>query len=421
MAVTTVHDPAALVARTIRLPDDIEVLDVMAEPGYAWLRPGLALVGQGEALRIAIPRTDPAAAAKVVSNTLVQIEVDGTIDNFPHGPIALGALPFDRDTPGHISVPELLVGRTDSGNAWATAISPGGRLDPKEAVIDATTRCAASPETTPSTFDIHPEREVSDWCEALRSAREELRQGFANKVVLARSIKVVTDQPISHKTLLKRLRSTYPSCMVYAIDDLIGASPELLVARDGNEVRSHPMAGTAPRSDDPVVDAQLATNLKASDKDLREHRFTIDMVHETLLPWCSWLDEEAEPSLVTMANVRHLATLVQGHLSSPPASVIELMTALHPTPAVCGTPRPHAVELIKRHEVLDRGRYAGPVGWVNSNGDGEWAVAIRCAQLDTTGARLMAGVGVVADSDATSELAETRAKLQALLGAIVRP
>ena len=182
------------------------------------------------------------------------------------------------------------------------------------------------------------------------------------------------------------------------------------------------MAGTAPRSGDPI-DRRRAwpPTCWRPTKDQIEHRFTIDMVHDTLLPWCSYLDEEAAPSIVAMANVQHLATLVEGQLSSPPASVIELMRALHPTPAVNGSPREVALELIERYEGLDRGRYGGPVGWVDAAGNGAWTVGIRSAELDGTRARLFAGVGVVADSDPDAELAETRAKFEAMLNAILRP
>jgi len=221
--------------------------------------------------------------------------------------------------------------------------------------------------------------------------------------------------------VLSELRRSYPACMLFATDGFVGASPELLVARSGDLVRSHPMAGTAPRSSDPSTDARLAANLLASAKDQVEHRYTIDMVHDTLLPWCSYLDEEADPSIVAMANVQHLATRVEGRLSSPPASVVELVRALHPTPAVNGAPREEALALIDRYEAVDRGRYGGPVGWVDAAGNGAWAVGIRSAELDGSRARLFAGVGVVADSDPAAELAETRAKFQALLGALLRP
>jgi menaquinone-specific isochorismate synthase len=252
-------------------------------------------------------------------------------------------------------------------------------------------------------------------------ARDELRTGSADKVVLAREVVVRADAPLPRAAILDRLRRAYPSCMLYAVGGFVGATPELLVSRMGDIVRSHPMAGTTPRSADPTTDARLAAALLASTKDREEHRITIDMVHDTLLRYCSYIDEEAEPSVVAMANVSHLATLVEGRLSSPPASAIELMTALHPTPAVCGSPRSAALALIDRYEDLDRGPYAGPVGWVDAAGNGEWAVGLRGAVLDGTTARLFAGVGVVPDSDPAAELAETQAKLQAVLAAIIRP
>jgi menaquinone-specific isochorismate synthase len=208
--------------------------------------------------------------------------------------------------------------------------------------------------------------------------------------------------------------------MLGAVDGFVCASPETLVARHGDVVRSHPLAGTAPRGGDPSTDARLAAGLLASPKDRAEHQVTIDFVHDTLLPWCSFLDEEAEPSIVGVANVQHLGTMVEGRLSDPTPSVLDLVEALHPTPAVAGDPRDDALDLIRKLEPGDRGRYAGPVGWVDGRGNGRWAVGIRSAELSGTEARLWAGVGIVADSDPLLELEETRAKAQAMLGALVR-
>lgn len=407
-----------LIARTRPLDVDIDLLDVAGDDGIVWLHGDAGMAGRGEAMRIEVPRSDPSVAANAVSAALGSIEIDDEVGTRGSGPVAIGALPFAPDREGHVVVPTLLVAKAGDGTRWVTTVARAG----EEPDVHASALLAPTVTgTPPSTYSITSERPVDDWCRSVESARDELRAGAADKVVLARAVEVVTDTKLSRRAVLDRLRTTYPSCMVYAVAGFAGASPELLVAREGDVVRSHPMAGTAARSDDPSLDARLANELLTSSKDLVEHRYTIDMVHDTLLPWCSWLDEEAEPSIVTMANVRHLATLVEGRLSSPPASVVELMTALHPTPAVCGSPRADALELIDRYEALDRGRYAGPVGWVDANGDGEWAVAIRSAELDGRRARLMAGVGVVADSDPMAELAETRAKLQALLGAIVRP
>jgi menaquinone-specific isochorismate synthase len=248
-----------------------------------------------------------------------------------------------------------------------------------------------------------------------------LVDGTLAKVVLAREVVVTADAPIDVAAVLARLRAGYPTCHVFHVDGFVGASPELLVSRVGDVVRSHPMAGTAPRGGDPSADARLAASLLASTKDREEHQITIDMVHDTLLPWCSYLDYEAEPSIVPVANVQHLATMVEGRLSQPAPSVLELVQALHPTPAVCGQPREAALDYIVEHEGFDRGRYAGAVGWVDSRGNGSWAVSVRTAQLDGPTARLCAGCGIVADSDPVAELEESRAKLQAMLSAIVRP
>jgi len=201
----------------------------------------------------------------------------------------------------------------------------------------------------------------------------------------------------------------------------VGASPELLVERMDRTVRSHPLAGTAPRTGDPATDARLAAQLIASTKDQVEHRVVIEVVNDTLLPYCSYLDWEPEPSIVTVANVQHLGTAVEGRLSAPPPHVLELVHALQPTPALGGHPRADALAMIAELEGWDRGRYGGAVGWVDAAGNGTWAVGIRCAEIDGPRARLFAGVGVVAGSDPHAELAETQAKLQAMLSAIIRP
>ena len=269
-------------------------------------------------------------------------------------------------------------------------------------------------------FTVTAQREPDDWCALVERATKAMTGGTLHKVVLARQIDIDADHPIDRLAVLERLRSAYPGCHVVSVDGFVAASPELLVSVTGDIVRSHPMAGTAPRRR-PTTDQRLAASLLASAKDRQEHQITIDMVHDTLLPWCSYLDYEAEPSVVAVANVQHLATLVEGRLSQPAPSVLELVAALHPTPAVAGWPRDEAVEWIEENEGFDRRRYAGTAGWVDAAaGNGTWAVSIRCAEIDGPAAGL-GGNGIVADSDPSTELAETRSKLQALLSAIVRP
>jgi menaquinone-specific isochorismate synthase len=399
---------------TRRLDVDVDLLAFAGDDGALWMRGRSGLAGRGEVMRIDVPRVDPATAAKAVHDALDQIEVDDEVGVPGTGPVALGALPFDVNEPGAVVVPALVVGRADDGTRWITSI---GSADDEPVLPDLPPMSYVEPRS----FHVTSEQAVEDWCDDLVALRDALRAGRADKVVLARAVRVEADAPLFRRAIVERLRAAYPACMLSAVGDFVSASPELLVARAGDVVRSHPMAGTAPRSDDPSTDARLAAALIASTKDQREHRLTIDMVHDTLLPWCSYLDEEAEPSIVAMANVQHLATLVEGRLSDPPASVIELVTALHPTPAVGGSPRAVALELMAAHEHLDRGRYGGPVGWVDAAGNGAWAVGIRSAEVHGSTARLFAGVGVLPGSDVDAELAETRAKLQALLGAIVRP
>lgn len=400
-----------LVARTRRLDEEIDLLAVAGPDGVLFTRGGTGLAGRGETLRIAHgPEDDPEAS---IGAALGTIEVDDEVARPGCGPVGFAALPFDPRRAGTVIVPEIVVGRAEDGTRWVTTVGPAGapRPDLVAPPVD---------QTGPSRIEVAAARPAADWCAAVATATAAIRAGRLDKVVLAREVSVTADRPIDAATVLDRLRTTFPGCWITAVDGVIGASPELLVARRGDVVRSHPLAGTAPRGGDPTTDARLGARLLASTKNREEHQITIDEVHETLLPWCSYLDSEAEPSIVAVANVQHLGTMVEGRLSDPVPSVLELVRALHPTPAVCGRPRGPALTLIDEVEQLDRGSYAGPVGWVDHRGNGEWAVGIRSAAIEGPVARLRAGNGIVADSDPETELAETQAKLQALLGVLVR-
>ncbi len=422
-----------LVARTRVLDTDPDLLAVADDDGAVFVKERVGVAGVGVATSITVPRTGGSADADAVSEALGRIAHDDPVHHPGSGPVAIGALPFAPDAPGTLVVPRVAVGRAEDGTRWVTTIA---RPDdqPSVAEVEGIVRRGlgrqtgfardARPDTDdagPGHYSLRAARPAATWCDAVAEATARIRRGDAHKVVLARAVEVITDRPLTPFAVLDQLRRAYPASHLFSVDGFVGATPELLVARAGERVMAHPMAGTAPRSGDPSADARLAASLLASSNTRAEHRHTIDMVHDTLLPWCSYLDEEAEPSVVAMANVQHLGTRLEGRLSSPAASVLELVAALHPTPAVGGTPRTEALALIAELEQLDRGRYAGPVGWVDAEGNGTWAVGIRSAEISGTTARLYAGVGVVADSDPASELAETRAKLQALLGAVVRP
>ncbi len=385
----------------------VDLNDVAGGDGVLFVRNAVGIAGRGVAATVPV---DQAAGF------LASLEHDSTVSEA--GPVALGCVPFVPGSSASLVVPSVQFRKDAAGTASVTTV---GDVDDDD-VIAALTQRVVSPATAAS-WSIEPAVDVDAYLAAVAAARDAVRAGELTKAVIARPIVVTSSEPIDVHAVLRRLRASFGSSYRYSIDGFIGASPELLVEVEGPVVRSHPLAGTAPRTGDIDNDARIAADLIASTKNQIEHRVVIDVVHDTLLPWASYLDWEPEPSIVTVANVQHLGTRMEGMLSQPGPSVIELVRALSPTPALGGHPRNEAIELIQRVEGFERGRYGGAVGWVDAQGNGTWAVAIRCAELsdDRRSARLVAGGGIVADSDPHAELAETQAKFQAMLSAIVRP
>lgn len=404
--------PPALVAVTRPLERTaVDPLALCGADGVAFSRAdGLAVAGRGEVARLGLAD---------VGAVLATARVDDPVARPGTGPIAIGALPFRPGGPAELIVPATVVGRAADGTAWVTAV--GTEDAPPPEPTDPFPTSGPDLVAGPGAFEVRSVRPPDDWCAAVAAATAEIRGGRLDKVVLAREVRVVADAPFDVAAVLRRLGLGFPGCYVFHVDGFLGASPELLVARADREVRSQPMAGTAPRRGDPVADADAVARLQASPSYRHEHQVTIDAVYDALVPFCSYLDFEAEPSVVALPNVTHLATTVSGQLSSPAPPVLDLVAALHPTPAVCGRPRDVALEVIDELEGFDRGPYAGAVGWTDRHGNGEWAVAIRSAVIDGTEARVFGGNGIVADSDPPTELVETRAKLQALLSVLVRP
>ena len=381
----------------------LDLNDIARGDGFLFVRDGVGLAGRGVAAR---------APAGEIAGVLASIDHDDTTGGGT-APVAIGWLPFDPGARGELVVPAVTVRKTADGRRLVTTID--GAAEPLPA--------PHPPSPSASAYTIEPVTPVDHYLAAVAATRDAVRDGRLTKAVIAREIAVTADRPIDRHGVLQRLKASFGSSYRFAVDGLIGASPELLVEVDGQTVRSHPLAGTAPRTGDVTLDAEIATQLIASTKNQVEHRVVIDVVHDTLLPWCSFLDWEPDPSIVTVANVQHLGTRIEGLLSAPPPNVLELVTALSPTPALGGHPRDIALALIAAVEGVERGRYGGAVGWVDAAGNGTWAVAIRCAELSPDGcrARLLAGGGIVADSDPLAELAETQAKFQAMLSALIRP
>jgi menaquinone-specific isochorismate synthase len=382
----------------------LDLNDVARDDGYLFVRDGVGLAGRGVAARIPFDEA-PAALAAMEHDDRTALGV---------APVGIGWIPFVPGEAGEIVIPRVVVVKTAAGDSWVTRTESDDVGD-----LAAT----AAPQPSTDTYRIEQVTPTATYLAAVAAACNAVRAGRLTKAVIAREIAVTATRPFDRHGILHRLRAAFGLSYRFAVDGFFGASPELLVAVDGRTVTSHPLAGTAPRAGDPERDAALAAALVESTKNQVEHRVVIDMVHDTLLPWCSYLDWEPEPSVVTVANVQHLGTRIEGRLSSPPPHVATLVRALSPTPALGGHPGPEALKLIADVEGVDRDRYGGAVGWFDATGNGTWAVAIRCAQLsaDGTVARLHAGGGIVADSDPLAELAETQAKFQAMLSAIIRP
>ena len=381
----------------------VDLNDVAGGDGYLFVRDGVGFAGQGIAHSI---------SADTAADFLRTIDHDNQT-SLDVGPIAIGNIAFQRMAPATLVIPRKVVGKDEAGNCWITTIDDAS----------PTISPALASQPKPSTFNVEPITPIETYKKAVLAARDAVRSGAITKAVIAREIRVTSSIPIDVHAVLLRLRATFARSYRYSINGFIGASPELLVEINGDRIRSHPLAGTTPRTGDPKTDDELARKLIASMKDQVEHRVVIDVIHEMLLPWCSYLDWEPEPSVLQVANVQHLGTLIEGHLSAVRPSVMEIVRTLSPTPALGGHPRDAALALIADVEELDRGPYGGAVGWVDGSGNGTWAVAIRCAELsdDRLTARLIAGGGIVAASDPDAELAETQAKFQAMLSAIVRP
>jgi menaquinone-specific isochorismate synthase len=401
-----------LAARTVPLGTGRPDLAAVASAGGVLLeRDGTGLAGRGVAARIDLPGglADPQAGV-VVAAALAAIEGRDEVGAPGCGPVAVAALPFDPYAPASLVVPALLVG-TDGTQSWLTTVGPAAP-DPEP-----------WPTAVPDAFTLTPPVSHRDWCALVERAVAAIRDGRFDKVVLAREVVVDANAVIHVGSVLERLRALYPSCVVFSVDGFVGASPELLVSRRGATVRSHPLAGTIPRSGDPHTDAAAAQAFLASAKERAEHDYVVSDVARALGPYCEGLQVPAVPSVLPLRNVSHLGTLITGDLAPGrhQPSALELAARLHPTAAVGGTPRPAALAWLAEHEGMERGPYAGAVGWVDAAGNGEWMVGIRSALIDGARARLFAGVGVVADSDPAAELAETQLKLQAVLAALVRP
>ncbi len=397
-------------ARTIRIDDPGGLLAHLPDAApLAWLRGGDGLVGWGEAARLDVGRGhDRFRRAEAWWRDLCsRLDVDDDLNVPGSGPVAFGSFSFDADIPGSVLVvPRVVLGRS-GGLAWLTTIGDAQRrLLPVDPPLPPT-RVRYADGSLPAL----------DWQAAVSAAVQEIRAGRLEKVVLARDLIATSDTDIDPRFLLHRLAARFPACWTFACAGLVGATPELLVRRVGDRVESGVLAGSVRRGRDAAEDAELAAWLLASAKDRQEHAISVRSASQALSPHCADLDVPESPTLLRLANVQHLATDITGRLLDN-ATALGLVGDMHPTAAVCGTPSDVAAELIRRTEGMDRGRYTGPVGWTGADGDGEWGIALRCAELAGPSLRLFAGCGIVAGSQAEAELAEAQMKLAAMRDAL---
>jgi menaquinone-specific isochorismate synthase len=414
-----------LVVRTVAVPDpgDDFAQEIPVPAALAWIRQGAGLVGWGEAARVALPTgTDRFSEGEKWFRAVADAaDIDDRVGRRGCGLVAFGAFTFDDAAEGSVLiVPAVVLGRDGTGNAWLTTITVGG-AEPVPVPDDRFPWRSGPrvPVTEPGDLQWRDGSLTgAEWALAVGEAvRRITHSERLRKVVLARDIYATAPEPIDARALLRRLAARYRGCYTFSCDGLVGATPELLIRRDGWEVHSVVLAGTTPRGATAAEDSTLAAALIGSAKENEEHRYAAESLHDSLAPLCQAMYVEPRPELIRLPNVQHLGTRVRGTLAEMRSSMA-LAAAVHPTAAVGGTPTEDAVEVIRELESMDRERYAGPVGWTDANGNGEWGIALRCAQLSGNEARLFAGCGIVAGSDPAAELAETLAKFRPMRAAL---
>lgn len=395
--------PAApLIVRSVPVDlADLPLLDLLPrqEP-VSWLRRGEGLVGWGVAARLETSGpTRFSDAVKWWSETVGRAEVTDHVGEPGTGLVCFGAFAF-ADEPGEsvLVVPQVVVGRRGD-RTWLTTVS-----------VEAPA-LAPAPAPDPPVGLVFSDGALNgeEWMSVVAEAVGRISAGELEKVVLARDLIATTDAPLDVRWPLHRLAAQYEMCWTFHVDGLFGATPEMLVRRERGLVTSRVLAGTIRRTGDDERDLALAATLARSSKDLEEHEYAVRSVADALEPHCSSMNVPEAPFVLHLPNVMHLATDVNGVVHDV-ATSLELAESLHPSAAVGGTPTPAATRLIADIEGMPRDRYAGPVGWMDASGDGEWGIALRSAMVTDSGVRLFAGCGIVASSDPEAELAESQAK-----------
>ena len=372
----------------------------------AWIRSGDGLVGFGEYKKFIVTGEDRFDKARAWWNDqLSEFKINNNVHGSGTGPLLFASFAFDSTSPSVLVIPEIVLGQKN-GKSWITWIG-----DKNQPGLEKISNSSISGEITWQ--DAAKDEEV--WRQQVTKAITAIKDGLVEKVVLARDLTATSTKEIDTRSLLQRLEIEYPSTWLFLVNGLVGATPELLVRLSKSLVTSRVLAGTIRKSGNEDRDLALAASLAKSSKDLEEHEYAVKSVADGLAPFCSSTNVPESPFVLHLANVMHLATDVTGVLNSSArqADVFTLIEQLHPSAAVCGTPTEVAKKYISQLEQMDRGRYSGPVGWIDAQGDGEIAIALRCGLLseDRKSIRIFAGCGIVADSNPEKEFAESQSKL----------
>ena len=398
---------------SIALPDDLEyaLIDHLPESPTAFIRGGDGLVGFGVAVRLTAVGPDRISSlANQWRELVARTEVIDEVQRPGSGLVAFGSFSFADDSSSEsvLIVPRVVLGTRD-GKRWLTRVAGGDDENFWDAKIEYRDNAAVS--------FIDGEQTKAGFAASVRAAVSKIETGAIEKVVLARDLKARVEDDFDLRPSLHKLAKRYPTCWTYSVEGMFGASPELLLRVSHKQVSARVLAGTAARGTDPDVDFAISSALAASAKNLAEHRFAVASLVEQLKKFCTTVDADTEPFSLQLPNLWHLASDVHGVLNDE-ASALDLAATLHPTAAVAGTPTRAAMTLLGELEPFDRGRYAGPVGWIGADGDGEWAIALRGAQLAGDEITAYAGCGIVAESDPESELEETELKFRPIREAL---
>lgn len=377
----------------------------------AWIKGEEGLIGFGEYARTEVRGPNRFAMARNWwQEKLREFEIHNNVHGSGTGPILFASFSFDEDDPSLLVIPQVLIGRRGD-KRWITWI--GDETEPALTAIDHKEK-PTTIEWQGSNGDI--------WRQRVTDLIGRIRSGSVEKVVLARSLEGISSNQLDPRRILKLLHSQYPTTWSFLHSGLVGATPELLVRLSKSLITSRVLAGTIKRTGDDERDLSLAASLARSSKDLEEHEYAVRSVSDAISPICSSINAPESPFVLHLANVMHLATDVTGVLndSANPPDILDALERLHPSAAVCGTPREKAAAAIEEVEGAMRGRYAGPVGWIDIRMDGEFGIALRCGQLDESRKRIRiyAGCGIVAGSDPSDEYAESEAKLLPMRSAL---